>query len=509
MKAASVVVDPTAPVAPVNRRLFGAFVEHLGRGVYDGVYEPGHPTADAQGFRMDVVALVRELGISTLRYPGGNFVSGHRWEDGVGPRAERPTRLDLAWHSLESNEVGLHEFSEWTRLVDGELMLAVNLGTRGIGNALELLEYANHPSGTALSDARRNNGAEEPFGVRMWCLGNEMDAPWQLGHMSAEEYGSLAARTAAAMRMFDPELELVVCGSSHQAMPSFGAWERTVLEHCYAHVDHISLHAYYQERNHDLASFLGSAVELEGFIETVADTVGQVRRELGHTKTVGLSFDEWNVWYLDEFQESGAITDGWPRAPRLLEDVYTVADGVVVGSLLIALLKHSDQVSAASLAQLVNVIAPIMTEPGGPAWRQTTFLPFATTSRLARGNVLLPQIDSVSYETALYGDVPTIDAVATHDADADVTSVFIVNRDQQACEVTLDFINLSAARLLESSTLADDDPYAQNTMQQPLRACLRANRSARIADGQVKLNLPPVSWSACRIAGPAGPAVAL
>ena len=501
MNSATVTLDRALRVAAVDRRLFGAFVEHLGRCVYDGIYEPGHPAADADGFRLDVVELVRELGVSTIRYPGGNFVSRYRWEDGVGPREARPARLDLAWHSLETNEIGLHEFAAWTQLVGAELMVALNLGTRGIEDALALLEYANHPSGTALSDRRRRNGAEDPFGIRMWCLGNEMDGPWQLGHMSADQYGSLAARTAAAMRMFDPTLELVACGSSHASMPTFGEWERVVLEHCYPHVDFISLHAYYQERDGDLASFLGSAVQLERFIDAVVGTVAEVRNRRRDDRTVALSLDEWNVWMLDEFEASGGITDGWPRAPRLLEDVYTVADAVVVGSLLIALLKHSDHVRAASLAQLVNAIAPIMTEPGGPAWRQTTFLPFAVTSRLARGEILRPQITCGSYETALQGDVPIIDAVATHDADSATASVFLVNRDRLPCRVSIALGNLCAERLIETCTLADADPYAQNTLADQTRVVLRPNPSAELASGAVSVTLPPISWSACTIGG--------
>ena len=501
MNVARVAIEKDMRVAEVDRRVFGAFVEHLGRCVYDGIYEPGHPSADSHGFRLDVVDLVRELGVSTVRYPGGNFVSGYRWEDGVGPRDLRPKRLDLAWHSLETNEIGLHEFSDWTRMVNAELMLAVNLGTRGMQDALALLEYANHPGGTAWADSRRSNGAEQPFGIRMWCLGNEMDGPWQLGHMSAEGYGSLAARTAAAMRMFDPRLELVVCGSSHQSMPTFGEWERVVLEHCYPHVDYLSLHAYYQERNGDLGSFLGSAVQLESFIDAVVGTVDRVRRELRQHKTIALSVDEWNVWYLDEFENGGAITDDWPRAPRLLEDVYTVADAVVVGSLLIALLKHGDHVRAASLAQLVNVIAPIMTEPGGPAWRQTTFLPFATTSRLATGEILRPRVTCGSYETALHGDVPAVDAVATHAPDSGRTSVFLVNRDTRPCRVSIDLGDLGAERLIETLTLADADPYAQNTLQSPTRVALSPNSSAEITAGAVEATLPPISWTACSVGG--------
>src|SRR5690606_1265268 len=264
-------------IGTIDRRLFGGFVEHLGRHIYDGIYEPGHPSTDADGFRRDVIALVKELGVTTIRYPGGNFVSGFRWEDSVGPRAERPRRLDLAWHSTETNEVGLHEFSTWLEKVGSELMLAVNLGTRGVAEALELLEYTNIPGGTTTSELRRANGRERPFDVRMWCLGNEMDGPWQLGHRSADDYGKLAAQTAKAMRQLDPELELVVCGSSSRDMPTFGSWERTVLGHSYDDVDFISCHAYYQERGGDRGSFLASGVDMDLFIEevvAVADKVG-------------------------------------------------------------------------------------------------------------------------------------------------------------------------------------------------------------------------------------------
>ncbi|HEY3548793.1 MAG TPA: alpha-L-arabinofuranosidase, partial [Propionicimonas sp.] len=280
MATANVILDRSQGVAPVERRIFGSFIEHLGRCVYTGIYEPGHPTADEHGFRGDVLALVRELGVSTVRYPGGNFVSGYRWEDGVGPLAQRPRRLDLAWHSLETNEVGLDEFARWCRLAGCEPMLAVNLGTRGVQEALDVLEYANHPGGTALSDQRVANGSADPHDIRMWCLGNEMDGPWQVGHCSAAEYGALAARTAAAMKMVDPTLELVACGSSGSGMPTFGEWERVVLEAAYDHVDYISCHAYYQEHDGDLDSFLASSLDMEYFIETVVTTADHVRRKL-------------------------------------------------------------------------------------------------------------------------------------------------------------------------------------------------------------------------------------
>ncbi len=492
-----ITIDRSAVVAPVNRRIFGSFVEHLGRCVYDGIYEPGHPTANEDGFRLDVIELVKELGSSTIRYPGGNFVSGYRWEDGVGPREQRPVRRDLAWHSLESNQVGLDEFARWCKLTGSELMMAVNLGTRGIEAALDLLEYTNHPAGTALSEQRIANGAKDPYNIRMWCLGNEMDGPWQIGHMSAEDYGKIAARTASAMKTADKDLELVVCGSSGSSMPTFGEWERVVLEHSYDYVDYISCHAYYQERNGDLGSYLASSLDMQYFIETVVATADHVKHKLKSKKTIQLSFDEWNIWYLDEHQASDEVNDEWTHAPRQLEDTYSVADAVVFGNLLITLLKNHDRVAAASLAQLVNVIAPIMTEPGGDTWRQTTFFPFSVTSRLAKGEVLRPRIDAGTYSTAVYGDAPLVDAVATADAATGESALFLVNRSQtEAIDVTINVSDLNAKVITEAVTLHDADVYAKNTLENQNRVGLKQLPGAVLAEGTLTVSLPPVSWSA-------------
>jgi alpha-L-arabinofuranosidase len=504
MVNARLTLDPQFVVGPINRRVFGSFVEHLGRCVYDGIYEPGHPTADEDGFRSDVIELTKELGVSTIRYPGGNFVSGFRWEDSVGPKEDRPRRLDLAWHSTETNQVGLHEFTTWTEKVGSELMLAVNLGTRGTQEALDLLEYCNLHSGTAVSDSRVRNGRPEPLGVKMWCLGNEMDGPWQLGHRSADDYGKIASRTAKAMRQLDPTVELVVCGSSSRHMPSFGEWERVVLTHTYDDVDFISCHAYYQEKDGDRASFLASAVDMDRFIESVVATADHVKAVNRSTKQIQISFDEWNVWYLDRYQEVDRIEgiDNWPVAPRLLEDNYSVIDGVVFGSLLISLLKHADRVTSASLAQLVNVIAPIMTEPNGPAWKQTTFFPFALTSKLATGDALEVKLETTEYETAQYGAVPVVDAVATHDRQTGSTAVFLVNRSEsEEATVTLDLLALGDVTLVECETLADSDLYASNTLADPHRVNLTPNKSVVMGDRLVTVVLPPVSWTALSFDG--------
>ncbi|MCL3863065.1 alpha-N-arabinofuranosidase [Actinotalea sp. K2] len=499
MLHASLTIDPSFTVSPVRRRTFGTFVEHLGRCVYTGIHDPGHPTADEDGFRKDVIELVGELGISTVRYPGGNFVSGYRWEDGTGPVEQRPSRLDLAWHSTEPNTVGVDEFMRWCAKAGVEPMMAVNLGTRGVQEALDLLEYCNIEQGTHFSDLRRTNGTKDPHGIRMWCLGNEMDGPWQIGHKTAQEYGRVAAETARAMRMVDPDLELVACGSSSSAMPTFGEWEATVLTETYEFVDYISAHAYYFEEDGDLASFLGSAINMDAFIEDVVATADAVRAVKRSDKRISISFDEWNVWYQNA-TPSVPPRDSWPVAPVLLEDHYNVADAVVVGNLLISLLRHSDRVRSASLAQLVNVIAPIMTEPGGRIWKQTTYHPFALTSRHAVGQVLRVELSTPSHETKTYGQTPLVDAVATHDPESGAVALFAVNRSlSDPVVVEVDVRALRSPAVVEALTLANPDPYARATVDDDGTLVPQPNDTATCQDGVVRVELPPVSWSMVRL----------
>ncbi|HEY3544808.1 MAG TPA: alpha-N-arabinofuranosidase [Propionicimonas sp.] len=498
MNTAHLTLRPDAPIGPISPRLYGSFIEHLGRAVYDGIYEPAHPLADQHGFRTDVIELVKELGVSAIRYPGGNFVSAFRWEDSVGPRDQRPRRLDLAWHSTESNEIGLHEFSAWLDAVGSELMLALNLGTRGTAEALQLLEYTNLRAGTALADQRIANGHAEPFDVRMWCLGNEMDGPWQIGHRSADDYGKVAAQTARAMKQVDPDLELVVCGSSSSSMPTFGEWERIVLSHTYDAVDYISCHAYYEDKG-DTATFLASGVDMDRFIRTVVSTADHVKEVLGSHKTVNISFDEWNIWYNSRFENVDRIegVDNWPQAPRLLEDVYTVTDAVVFGSLLITLLRHADRVTSASLAQLVNVIAPIMTEPGGPAWRQTTFFPFALTSAHAHGTALDVAVRCPTYAAGGLGDVPLVDAAASYDEAAGRYALYVVNRsldEETALRIDVSGIGDSLdGATISARVLADPDPLAANTLTEPDRVKVRELDVARDG-GTLLVTLPPIAW---------------
>ncbi|MEV4480947.1 alpha-N-arabinofuranosidase [Micromonospora coxensis] len=498
MRSAQLTIDPAFVIGPADRRIFGSFVEHMGRCVYGGVYEPGHPQADPRGLRRDVLALTRELGVSVVRYPGGNFVSGYRWEDGVGPVGDRPRRLDLAWKTIETNAFGLNEFMTWADEAGVEPMMAVNLGTRGVQEACDLLEYTNHPGGTQLSDLRRKHGVEQPYGVRLWCLGNELDGPWQVGHKTADEYGRLAAETARAMKLIDPSISLVACGSSNRQMPTFASWEATVLEHTYEHVDYISAHTYYDPSDGDRASILASAVDMDAFITDVVATADHVAARQRQRRKLKISFDEWNVWYQSRLR-ADLDRRGWVEAPALIEDDFTAVDAVVVGDLLITLLRHADRVGVACQAQLANVIAPIRTRTGGPAWRQSIFHPFALTARYARGTVLRTEPVSPDYDTSRYGPVPVLDTVAIHDEKAGELVVLAVNRGAEDLPLALDLRGLPGLRAVEHLGLAaGDDPEAINTEAEPDRVTPRALPTPTTDGGRCSVLLPAVSWNVLR-----------
>jgi alpha-N-arabinofuranosidase len=507
MTKAHITVDREFTVGPVPRRLFGSFVEHMGRCVYTGIYEPGHPNADEDGYRTDVLDLTRDMGVSIVRYPGGNFVSGYHWEDGIGPVDQRPRRIDGAWHTIETNAFGLHEFAGWAKKANVEIMEAINLGTAGVGEARAIVEYANHPGGTAWSDKRRANGAEDPFGIKVWNLGNELDGPWQIGHKTADEYGRLAQEAGKAMKLVDPSIELVAVGSSNAHMPTFGEWEYQVLSHAYDEVDYISLHAYYQEHDGDALSFLASANNMDYFIESVISTVDAVKAKRQASKSINLSFDEWNVWY----QQKGDAEDQlhmvekapWREHPRLIEDTYNVTDAIVVGTYLNSLLRHGDRVTIANQAQLVNVIAPIRSEENGPAWRQTIYWPFARMAELAQGQILRTVTSGDKFESKQYGDADVVDVSATHDADAGRVAVFLANRGlEERADVMMTLRGFQAGRVTRAEVLTvpeGGDRFTANTEDAQDAVGLSKLEDATVEDGQLRVSLPPLSWAVVEI----------
>ncbi len=468
MKQSKLILDKDYIISPIDRRLYGSFIEHLGRAVYTGIYEPAHPLADEQGFRRDVLDLVRKLNVPVVRYPGGNFVSGFRWEDSIGPKEQRPRRLDLAWKTTEPNTFGLHEFVDWAKKANTEVMYAINLGTRDILDAQYVVEYCNHPSGTAWSDLRIKNGAKDPFNIKLWCLGNEMDGPWQTGAKTAYEYGRKANEAAKVMKWVDPTIETVACGSSGTGMPTFGTWEHEVLMQAYDNVDYVSLHRYYGNPHNDTQDFLASTMDLDEFIKTVAAICDGVKGTKHSKKTVNLSLDEWNVWYHSKNQDHDLYKNKpWGTALHLLEDVYNFEDALLVGLMLITMLRNADRVKIGCLAQLVNVIAPIMTRENGGAWAQTIFYPMMDASMYGRGTSLLPKIVAGKHDTKHYNDVPDMDAAAVMD-DAGNVTIFAVNRDlTEPMVLDLDLRSFGDLRPAMHSVLHHDDMKAENTESAP------------------------------------------
>ena len=499
MKKAKIILDKNYKIGKVDKRLYGSFIEHLGRAVYGGIYEQGHAKADKTGFRTDVIDLVNELNVPIVRYPGGNFVSGYNWEDGVGPIDKRPRRTDLAWGTIETNQIGTNEFVDWAKLAGSEVMMAVNLGTRGVDAARNMLEYCNHPSGTYWSDLRKSHGYFDPHNIKVWCLGNEMDGNWQIGHKTAEEYGRLACETAKVMKRVDPTIELVACGSSGKGMPTFPQWESTVLEHTYDHVDYISLHQYYGNPENDTADYLAKTLEMDAFIKTVISTADYVKAKTRSNKTMMLSFDEWNVWY--HSNEADKKIDRWSIAPAQLEDVYNFEDALLVGGMLITLLKNADRVKMACLAQLVNVIAPIMTSNGGGSWKQTIFYPFMHVSNYGRGYALNPIVSSPKYDSKNFTDVPMLDVAAVLNDKKDELVIFALNKDlNETLDLECDIRGFEDYKLVEHIVMHSDDVNATNTESNPFNIVPDNNGNAKTDKGILTANLTMLSWNVIRLA---------
>lgn len=448
---AKITANKKFVIDEIDNRIYGSFIEHLGRAVYGGIYEPTHPSADEMGFRKDVIELVKKLNVPIVRYPGGNFVSGYDWKDGIGDKTKRPARMDLAWSALETNEVGIDEFQEWAKRANTQVMMAVNLGTKGAEDARDCLEYCNSTLNTKYANMRKENGFEKPFGIKVWCLGNEMDGPWQIGHKTAEEYGRLATETAKIMKWVDPSIELVLCGSSNLGMNTFGSWELTVLDHAYDYVDYISMHQYYSNADNNTPKFLSFSDDMNEFIKGTVSLCDAIKAKKRSKKTVNLSFDEWNVWFHSNEQDK--TMPKWVKGAHLIEDIYTFEDALLVGCMLMTLQNNCDRVKIACLAQLVNVIAPIMTEDGGKAWAQTTFYPFAFASAYGQGKTLRTINQSETYFTSENKEVSCLVSSVIYNESENEVIVYAVNRsigeDMELCVELEGFEEFKLARHVE------------------------------------------------------------
>ncbi len=509
-----VIIDSSREIAPIDHHLFGSFLEHLGRAIYEGIYEPGSKFADANGFRTDVIKEVRDLGVPIVRYPGGNFVSGYHWLDGVGPKDKRPTVLDRAWNTLEPNQFGTNEFVTWARLAGTEPLMGLNFGTGSAEDAAALVEYCNVAKGTKWSELRRSHGYEQPHNVKFWCVGNEMDGPWQIGHMPAREYGIKATDAARQMHALDPTIKLIACGSSGPFMPTYIDWDRTVLEECYDAVDGISLHHYWgntEENNHDSQIYLAMNLAMDRQIREIVSVCDTVRALKRSSKELFLSFDEWNVWYR---ARGGDFADGHGKPhPHLLEEPYNLEDALLVGGLSNSLIRNSDRVKVACLAQLVNVIAPIATNEDG-ILRHSIYYPYAWALRYARGRVLSVEPEGPGYEVAAlgrpiesiglaipgFGKVDYVDMTVTLDADNKTATVFMLNRDlQKPQDVEIVWHDLTPTAVHAFQTMTGPDLKAGNTFADPKRVTPQTLESPKVGS-HMTVQLPARSYSVLSLA---------
>ncbi len=489
MEPTTITLHTQFTIAPVDPRVFGGFLEHLGRAVYEGVYDPNCTHADADGFRGDVLEALRRLNMTAMRYPGGNFASGYHWVNGVGPRDERPTVRELAWQSIETNHFGTDEYIKLCRKMGWTPMLTVNLGTGTPEEARNWVEYCNCPPGTKYADMRAANGSPEPHAVKLWCLGNEMDGPWQLGHVPADQYAIRAQQAAKMMKDTDHTIEMIVCGSCAPGMPTYMEWDRIVLDYLGDLADYVSLHRYVGNREDDTPDYLAITNAIDRQIEEMDAVCRFIQAKRKSKQRAYLCFDEWNVWYKN-MQVDGA----GQFAPHLLEEVYNLEDALVVAGFLNSFVRHADVVKIANLAQIVNVIAPILTR-GDEVLIQSTFYPFAMISRRRDGVALHLAVAGPTYEGKTNGTVHTVDASAILGDDR--LHVFLTNRSlDEVAPVRVALADRTITALESAEILTGPGPKAANSFEQPDVVVARPFTGINVAGGQATLELPPLSFAA-------------
>ena len=491
---AKISIDTNRVISPISPLVFSGFAEHMGRMIYEGIYDPASPHADENGLRKDVLAALRELNFRAIRYPGGNFLSGYRWEDGVGPRDQRPARRDLAWQSLETNQFGTNEFIDFCKKVNTQPMFGVNMGTGTIQDAANLVEYCNGTPGTKYADMRIAHGYSDPHDVKLWCLGNEMDGPWQIGHLEADEYGRKAREAAKMMRWQDDTIQLILCGSSSSGMPTYPEWDRVALELAWEQVDYHSLHYYAVNDKDDTPSFLALSAEFEAFLDTLSGTLRYVKAKRHSKHDVYLSWDEWNVWY--KARGRSDMNGKWTPAPHLIEEVYNLEDALVVAQWMNVFLRKSDVLKIACLAQAVNVIAPILTTRDAML-KQSIYYPFMLFSKLAAGTALDVGVKAPMYNTAQFGDMPLIDVSASYDEAKHAGAIFIVNRSlTEPLTIDLNWQDCVPQSFKAAYQVAGTDPKAANSYENPNQIVSVPVAVPKISDKTATLTVPPLSFTA-------------
>jgi alpha-N-arabinofuranosidase len=485
---ARVKIDTERVIGEIDPLIYGNFVEHLGRCVEGGVFEENSPLSDANGYRRDVFEATRKLNVTLLRWPGGNFSSNYHWKDGIGPRDQRPRRLEMAWGTVENNRFGTHEFLNYCEMLKTEPYLCQNLGTGSWEEAQQWVEYCNSSEDTAMTRLRKQNGRPQPWKVKYWGLGNEMDGPWQMGHRSAEDYGKFALEAAKLMRWTDPTIKMVAAGSSHYAPGvDWIGWNRTVLDFLKRHADYLALHLYVGNRENDYYEFLASSRDLDQRTRIAEGTINAALATEPRNRKIHIAWDEWNVWY----RARGGDKE---RGRRILEERYNLEDALVIATFLNSFLNHAHIVKIANMAQLVNVIAPIFTNEKG-LFLQTIWYPLALFANNARGKSLELYVNCPTYESKRFGPVGYLDTSAS--LDGETLTLNVVNRHRdQPIDVDFELQDRSFAGPVEVAEVNGPDIRAENDFGvTKVQTVTRAMR----ADGRrLHYSFPPHSFTMLR-----------
>ena len=405
---AVIKVDLDRTIGKVDPNIYGAFVEPIRTVVYGTIYDPTSPLADTNGFRKDFVQLIKDLHIPVLRWPGGNYVSGYNWEDGIGPKDQRPARLDLAWHQIDNNQMGTDEYAKFCSLIGAEDFVCINAGLGTLDQARHWIEYCNYPKGTYYSDLRRKYGNEQPFNVKYWSLGNEIDGPWQLGQKNAEDYCKFALEAAKAMRSVDSNVKFVADGASnYRTNNDWIAWNDYVLQHMAGNIDYLSVHRYVREALGGDTSFAGTmslGLDVDRKIDVIHALIEKAMMETGTRRPVYISFDEWSA--------GGA----------------TLTGSLMVAQHLNSFIRHADIVKMANITMLSSLVG---TSPDGD-YKNALYQAFSLYCNNARGTALDVYVNSEKYSNRIFTDIPYLDVTAVFN-DANKTLVVnVVNRSETA-----------------------------------------------------------------------------
>ena len=530
MKKASITIHPDFRIGEISGRLFGAFLEPIGSMVNGSMYNPKHPSADSQGMRKDFYEALREAGLPAVRLPGGNFVSGWQWKDSIGPREQRKAHLDMAWFQYIPNDVGHDEYLQWAEKAGAEAIYTVNLGTGTLQDAADCVEYTNFPGGTWWSDLRRKNGHEAPYGVKTWCLGNEMDGPWQIASREKDPrgYGILAHEASKAMKWVDPSIETMACVSSSPFLAHYPDWDRIALEECYEAVDYISLHHYHSVPPDLPQALLAGYQAYEDYIRTEIALCDYIKTKCRSKKAMMLALDEYAGMFRPRgeahlgmngrqgpemfgvFQPGRQYVrhdpDDWSTRRNPPEGNEMLQALSLAGTMLV-MLRHADRIK---LGCATGGLAALCRTDREHAWKGASFYPFTQMIRWAKGTSLRCETSCETYDVPGYAiddmnqyggftGVQTVQAAAALHEEAGEMAVFIVNADlEEEQELTLDARGFEGWEFKEHVEMYSEDPDARNTWDCPDRIVPRRNGKTKAEKGTVTAYLKKASWNVLR-----------